>query len=282
MGATLRAGLSRGGPKKNAPALPGAFFCVLLLGFAATAAAAQGAPNCPWPGGLPGDIPASGVSRVQDGDSFIAEDGRRIRVIGVNTPELGHRGRPDQPQSREAMAFVKDFVRANPRLILVPGRGTRDNHGRHLVHVYTPEGQNLEALLVARGLGWMVAVPPNLALADCLAELEAVARRARLGVWSDYGTVPATAMGEGGFQRVEGRVERVVFARAWWINLEGGLAGVIYPEHQHRFDRRQLANLEGQRVVVRGWVYPSRAREGKPWRVRVDTAHALELPDRRY
>ena len=88
--------------------------------------------------------------------------------------------------------------------------------------------------------------------------------------------MPAHRLRTGGFQRVEGRVERVVFAGAWWINLNGKLAGVIYPEHQHRFSKASLKALEGKSLVLRGWVYPSRAREGKPWRVKVETPHALE------
>lgn len=280
-----RAGALYGGTRKDTPrALAlGVFFCVLLsllaspvLARAALPAGSGADANCSLPDGLPRSVRPVAVRRVQDGDSFIAADGRTVRLIGVNTPELGGKGRAGEPLSRQAKAFVDDFVRSHPQLVLVPGSEPRDNHGRHLMHVYTPQGQSLEALLVANGLGWAVAVPPNLALADCLAALERTARKAGLGVWQDNRTVSSREIAAGGFQRVAGKVERVVFARNWWINLEGGLAGVIYPEHQDNFKRAQLRDLEGKRVVLRGWVYPSRARDGKPWRVKVETVYAIE------
>ncbi|MCK9468900.1 MAG: thermonuclease family protein [Porticoccaceae bacterium] len=260
------------------------FFCVLLWVFSCSAialaapprSAGETAANCAMPGGLSAGLRPVGIERVQDGDSFIAADGRRVRLIGVNTPELGSQGRAGEPMSRQAKAFVDDFVRANPRLVLVPGSEPRDNHGRYLMHAYTPEGQSLEALLVAEGLGWAIAVPPNLILADCLAGLEQQARRAGRGLWRDNVTVPSSQIVAGGFQRVVGKVEKVVFAKAWWINLEGGLAGVIYAEHQKNFSRSQLRELEGRRVVLRGWVYPSNSRSDKPWRVKVETIHAIE------
>ncbi|MGV6807200.1 MAG: thermonuclease family protein, partial [bacterium] len=36
------------------------------------------------------------VSRVIDGDTLHLVDGRRVRLIGVNTPEMGHGDEPDQ------------------------------------------------------------------------------------------------------------------------------------------------------------------------------------------
>ena len=266
-------GKRRGPSRPSTPGspVPGVFFCLLLALLAAPALAREGA-NCPAPG--PG--PLVSVARVADGDTFTTGDGRKVRLIGVNSPEIGRGSRPDQPGAREARRFVAAFVAAHPRLRLVAGADRRDNHGRHLAHVYTPDGQNLEAALLAAGLGWHVAVPPNLALADCLAAVEARARRQRLGLWRDARATSAKALRDGGFDRVAGRVTRVVFAKAWWINLDGKLAGVIYPEHQHRFSKARLGKLEGRAVVLRGWVYPSRAREGKPWRVKVETPHAIE------
>ena len=38
------------------------------------------------------------VKRVVDGDTFILEDGTRVRFIGIDTPETKHPRKPVQPQ----------------------------------------------------------------------------------------------------------------------------------------------------------------------------------------
>lgn len=294
-----------GRPRQNTPGLvPGVFFCLsetpqpsiplspsllslilplrtlllvtlplLTLSAGAVAADAGNCPRARYPAGSEAIV---AVRKVQDGDSFTTSDGRKIRLIGVNAPELGGSGGAAQPVARTARRFVEDFVRANPKVMLVPGSERHDKYGRQLAHVYSLSGQSLEAALVARGLGWHVAIPPNLALADCLSALEREARRRRAGLWAGELAVAAQQLDQGGFQRVVGRVDKIVFAKAWWINLDGKLAGVIYPEHQRNFSRSQLRALEGRDIVLRGWVYASTAERGKPWRVKVETPYGIE------
>ena len=42
------------------------------------------------------------VTHVVDGDTVKLADGRTLRFIGVDTPEIGHEGRPSQPFAAEA------------------------------------------------------------------------------------------------------------------------------------------------------------------------------------
>ncbi|MAT50358.1 MAG: nuclease [Porticoccaceae bacterium] len=214
------------------------------------------------------------VRRVIDGDTLILSDGRHVRLIGVNTPELGRQGRPDQPLAREARDAVLGFIADRP-VKLIWGRDSRDDHGRYLAHVYSRSGESLEASLLARGLAWHVAVPPNLSSADCFAGLERKARAARLGVWREYQPVPVQALTEGGYQRLTGRVESLVFAGAWWINFDGPFSAVIYPEYQKNFDRRTLSDMKGRQVQLAGWVYRSPSGSPKPWRLKLETPYAL-------
>lgn len=212
---------------------------------------------------------------VADGDTLELADGRRVRLIGINTPELDRDGQPAQPLAEAAAARVRQILASAEAVWLVTDKEQKDDHGRLLAHVFTPAGTNLEANLLAEGLGWHVAVPPNLSMADCLARAEQRARRQDLGVWQ-HPPADAAAIDSGGFKRIRGRVESINFARAWWIDLEGELAAVIYPEHQHRFDRDEVAALEGERIELQGWVYPSRSEKYKPWRVKLETPWGME------
>lgn len=215
------------------------------------------------------------VASISDGDTLTLKDGRRVRLIGINTPELRPPGRGQEPFASEAKRALEMAVKKGDQAYLVTDRETRDRHGRTLGHLFNRKGENLEARLLASGLAWHVAVPPNLALADCLAAVEQRARSQKLGVWTLL-PVAATAVEHGGFQRVRGRVEKVTFAKGWWLNLEGGLSAVIYRENQQRFQKSWLRRLEGKTVELQGWVYPVAGAE-KPWRMKLETSHAIDM-----
>lgn len=243
--------------------IPGAFcfLCWLVLSFPVHAD-----PCTPAGHGEP-----ARVARVTDGDTIVLADGRRVRLIGVNTPELGRDGAPDQPLARAARQLLRQMLAEAP-LVLYLGDQRRDRHGRWLAHLEVG-GDSVERELVARGLAYHVAIPPNLGLAECLRMAEADARSARLGLWGleSAGPVASDAVTTGGYQRVRGRVERLLFGDAWWIEFAGGFRAVIYPEHQRYWNRQELTGWRGQVIEVRGWVYRSRRGE---WRMRLPTPDA--------
>jgi endonuclease YncB( thermonuclease family) len=239
--------------------------------------------NCPLPRQLSGSDThhkkeTVEIAHIQDGDTLTLKDGRRVRLLGINTPELGKPGTSPQPFAQQARARVVAFFKADYRAILLTDKQQHDVHGRTLAHVYNLKGQNLEAMLLAQGLGWHVAVPPNLSLAECLAGVEQAARNANLGVWQ-HEPVSSRAVNSGGFQRIQGRVKNITFADAWWLNLEGNVAAVIYPEFQASFDRNWIKSLQGKTIELQGWVYPSRSKRYQPWRVKLESLYGIELID---
>jgi Staphylococcal nuclease homologue. len=145
--------------------------------------------------------------------------------------------------------------------------------------VYNLQGQNLSAHLLAQGLGWHIAVPPNLKLAKCLSTIEAEARSKKLGLWNLSPTL-STEIRRGGFQHIEARIRDISFGKPgepWWVHLDNSLLAVIYPENQQYFDRTRLASLKGRRVEIRGWVYPDR-RHTDRWRIKLETPFAIASP----
>ena len=195
---------------------------------------------------------------VVDGDTLHLKDGRKLRLIGVNTPELGHNGRPDQPLALEARRLVERFFAADKRVGLQVGAEPRDHYGRQLVHIYRSDGEALSAQLLEAGLAWRVAVPPNLAQQDCLAEHERRARASARGVWSEpvYQAKPSADLtaADGGFGLVSGRVEHVTqTAKGWWIDLEG--LSLRLPRDKLVYFGKNLPDSWLRRqVIVRGWI----------------------------
>ena len=126
-----------------------------------------------------------------DGDTIDVNvpDGRfgttRIRLWGVDTPEIPESGREPRHFGREASAFAKNAVLSKRvRLELAPGR-TRDKYGRVLAYVYLDErGELFNAALIETGHGYADRrfEHPHMA---AFVELEKRARSARRGLWKD-------------------------------------------------------------------------------------------------
>src|SRR5690606_17917808 len=165
-------------------------------------------------------------------------DGRSIRLIGINTPELGRKGRSDEPYAVQARRRLQMLVDAsNGRVGLLYGKLRKDRYGRTLAHLYDRQGRNLEAQLLGEGLGFMVAVAPNTALVTCQAQAERQARRQRLGVWRTDQVKTVGQLKGGGFALLGGRVTGVQRNRGGlWLDLDGGRVLRVAPELLGEFD----------------------------------------------
>ena len=203
------------------------------------------------------------VRHVHDGDSLVLEDGRRLRVIGINAPELGRDGAADEPFAIAARdALRRELFRSGQVVGLRYGEQRQDHYGRTLAHVFDPDGRNLGAALLRQGLAMAIIIPPDLWGLDCYPVAEREARAAGRGLWAHPAYQPRESRQLGlrdeGFMLVRGRVERIGRGRnARWINLEGRVALRI-PQDNLEYFEQPLEALLGQRVEVRGWFHLQR------------------------
>lgn len=217
--------------------------------------------DCP----APPATPLAKVVNVVDGDTLRLVDGRSVRLIGLNTPELAGKGRTDEPGAVAARRRLQALVeQAGGAVAVVPGRQPRDHYGRTLANVYTPDGRNLEARLLEEGLGYQVVVLPNDALSECHARAEQRAREAGIGVWRAFSPRPAASVDRSGFAVVAGRVLSVQRNRGGvWMNLDGGLVLHVAKANEESFDLGALQAMRGQPVEARGWVTDRGRRSGE-------------------
>lgn len=75
------------------------------------------------------------VQRVVDGDTLILAGSQRVRLLGINTPELGRDGRPAEPWAEEARRFLQSAVEGR-EISLGFDRESYDKYGRRLAYVY--------------------------------------------------------------------------------------------------------------------------------------------------
>ena len=124
------------------------------------------------------------LRRVVDGDTLVLTNGTRIRLIGVDTPELARYGQPAQPFADQAAQFTRRFL-AKKSLRLTFDKERFDRHGRSLAYVWVGDEMLNEALVeaglarVARQYSFASSIKRRLIAA------EERAKRARVGIWAE-------------------------------------------------------------------------------------------------
>lgn len=130
------------------------------------------------------------VTRVTDGDTIvIAVDGRRerVRLIGIDAPEVSHDGSPSDCYGQAATRLLRRLA-GDRRVEVRPGREQRDRYGRLLAYVKVRGAvDDLQTTLLREGAARTLEIFPNTANAARYADLAATARAQGRGLWGACG-----------------------------------------------------------------------------------------------
>lgn len=132
------------------------------------------------------------IRHIIDGDTIVVGyEGRdeKIRLIGINTPEIHHPTKGVEPYGYEAKRFVEGILKPGDRVKLEFDIQSRDKYGRLLAYVYLSDGRFLNALLVENGYAQVMTIPPNVKYQDLFLELQRDARENKRGLWSGRGLI---------------------------------------------------------------------------------------------
>lgn len=135
-------------------------------------------PRAPG-GGVPADPLACTVAAVVDGDTIDCADGRRIRLLLIDTPEMSQR--PFGREAREALAAMLP-IGAPARLEL--DVAATDRWGRTLAYVYESGGRMMNEEMARLGYALQETYPPNVRYVERIDAAVEEARAARRGLWS--------------------------------------------------------------------------------------------------
>ncbi len=116
------------------------------------------------------------VARVIDGDTIELQDSRRVRYLGIDTPETG------EPYSAEATAKNKELVEGKV-VELQSGKRDQDEYGRFLRYVYV-DGVFVNAELVAQGYAKAYIFDSDERYSQVLVQLEQYAKMRERGLWA--------------------------------------------------------------------------------------------------
>ncbi|MBI4101209.1 thermonuclease family protein [Candidatus Microgenomates bacterium] len=137
------------------------------------------------------------VIEVNDGDTItvnINGKAERVRLIGIDTPELHHPEKPVQCFAEAARGFASNLINGNRvRLEADPEDDNRDLYGRLLRYVYLPDGTLLNAEIIKQGYGFAYTHFPFVKLEE-FRTYETQAREQALGLWTSC-TIEQTETG---------------------------------------------------------------------------------------
>jgi micrococcal nuclease len=131
---------------------------------------------------VPSPQPEMGlVTKVIDGDTIELSDGRKIRYIGIDAPELHH------PQKGKE-CFGEEAHRRNQELVLQKwvklekDQSETDRYDRLLRYVKV-ENTHINEVLVSEGYAVAKAYPPDTMFQELFTKAQSEAQLNNLGVW---------------------------------------------------------------------------------------------------
>ena len=231
-----------------------------------------------FPGSLwPGDHSTAKVAYVIDGDTVILNSGERVRLLGINTPEIAHKKTWGEPLGEEARQELIRLV-DNKTVSIEPGIESRDRYGRLLAHLTSSDGKSIEATLLEQGLAAVVVIPPNVDHLPEFTRVEEQARKAKRGLWGlpyfEPRSADALNDSDQGFRRVRGRVVRVASTKkSISLQLSDRFSITIHRQEWERYWQGHPEQYLHQWVTVRGWLISS----GRGWRVNIGHPAMLHL-----
>lgn len=116
------------------------------------------------------------VAQVLDGDTVELDDGRRVRYLGINTPER------NQPFFEEARGANRRLVEGKVAWMVLDAQPI-DQYGRILAYLWV-HGQFVNVELVRQGYANTYTEPPNVRFSKEILAAEQEAREAEVGLWA--------------------------------------------------------------------------------------------------
>jgi endonuclease YncB( thermonuclease family) len=194
------------------------------------------------------------VSAILDARTFRMDDGREVRLAGIETTADG---------SAALSALV-----AGRNVSLHGETDAPDRYGRQPAFVFVEQAAApVQNQLLAQGDALVSGTVADKACAAELAAAEAAARRARRGIWADRAAIKnAESPGEllariGQFTVVEGKVlsvrqagatSYINFGRRWTRDFAVTISRRVMPTFEAA--GFSLKSLENKRIRVRGWI----------------------------
>ncbi len=198
---------------------------------------------------------------VVDGDTIHLKDGRSVRLIGVNAPEVANKHKAAEPLATESKKNLAAILAKSKKIGLKYGQEKYDRYLRTLAHVFLESGVNVQASQLKRGMAAHIIIPPNLRQQNCYAKHEELARSKKRGIWAEsrFQQISSDELSiqSRGFYFVSGRVHDIKQNKTTiWLFTDDKFAFRIEQDDLNFFKKLRPFQLLGQKIAVKGWVFP--------------------------
>lgn len=196
------------------------------------------------------------VKHVYDGDTIILENDQRVRLLGINTPEIASRHRDEEPGGVAAKIWLQDRIKSQ-KVYLEHDQEKQDKYQRLLAHVFLSDGTHLNLELIKKGLAFMSIIPPNLRYVETFSRAQKQAEAQKLGIWGEpvYQVRPLNQIQSNsrGWQRFTGIPRSIQPRRSFtYLIFNDQISIRIANDHLNLFPK--LDAYLGKTIEVRGWV----------------------------
>jgi len=116
---------------------------------------------------------------VIDGDTFETADGRVVRILNINTSELG------TEEGKRAYYYARRLLKRKKVALVKEGK-EKGKYGRYLFHVILPDGSNFAERMIRRGYSrYLTKYGKSVRYGRLYEQAESLARRERRGIWKN-------------------------------------------------------------------------------------------------
>ena len=196
------------------------------------------------------------VKKVYDGDTIILENDQRVRLLGINTPEIESRHRADEPGGKAAKTWLTEQIR-DQKIYLEFDLEKRDKYKRLLAHVFLNDGTHINLELIKNGLAFVSIIPPNLRYANKFSRAQKQAEQNKIGLWKlpryQAQALSKIVSNNRGWRRYIG-IPKTIKSRQKYTYLIFDERTNIRIVNDHLNNFPDLATYVGKTIEIRGWV----------------------------
>ncbi len=129
---------------------------------------------------IPPEATDATIEYVHDGDTLFLTDGRKVRLLGVDTPEIGDNA---ECYGDEATALLRSLLPEGTSVHVLADTQPLDQYDRSLLLLWLDDATFVNLELIEQGAAEAVVLEPNLLYATEFEAAEDAAQASDLGLW---------------------------------------------------------------------------------------------------
>lgn len=125
------------------------------------------------------------IKLVNDGDTILLSDGRHVRYIGINAPEIAHDNQKAEAFGYTAKKYNQSIVRSK-KVRLEFDKEKYDRYGRLLAYIFLLDGTFINKKMIEKGYAYVLPRKPNVKYDRMLLQTQRDAMSAKQGMWRNW------------------------------------------------------------------------------------------------